>query len=92
MTAPRRPLPPTTDPLDEDPIPDPHEGEMPPFMQNGTPPPSGRIPYTQPEALDPADYDPFDPANMHVPSDFRAALGVKKALTELACRKPAKEW
>jgi hypothetical protein len=29
---------------------------------------------------------------MHVPTDFRAALGVKKALTELACRKPAKEW
>ena len=91
MTEPRRHTPPPSDPLD-DRIPDPHDVDDPPFLANGTPPPTGSIPYEQPAVLDPADYDPFDPKNMHVPTDFRAALGVKKALTELACRKPAKEW
>jgi hypothetical protein len=62
------------------------------FLANGVPPPIGRIPYTAAPALDPAQYDPFDPANMHVPTDFRASLGVKKVLTELSCRKPAREW
>jgi hypothetical protein len=90
MTERHRPLP-SSEPVD-DLIPDPSTLDMPPFVQNGTTPPSGSIPYATPEALDPADYDPFDPENMHVPSDFRAALGVKKALTEIACRKPAKEW
>ena len=71
---------------------DANQGDVPPFLHNGTPPPTGRIPYEHPAVLDPADYDPFDPARMHVESDFRAALGVKKALTEIDCRKPAKEW
>ena len=90
MTERHRPQPPA-EPR-EDIIRDPSDLDDLPFLANGTAAPSRSIPYTHPETLDPADYDPFDPSNMHVPSDFRAALGVKKALTELACRKPAKEW
>src|SRR5262245_24186132 len=91
MTELRRSIPPS-DSLDDDRIPDPRDVGAPPFLPNGVPPSSGTIPYAKPGAPDPADYDPFDPKNMHVPTDFRAALGVKKALTELACRKPAREW
>src|SRR5262245_27569660 len=90
MTQTRRPTSPadhTTNEFNADLL-----GETPPFAQNGTPASIGSIPYARPEVPDPAEYDPFDPANMHVPTDFRAALGVKKALTELACRKPAREW
>ena len=88
MTEPRRPRPLSDPPIDDD---DAMLLGATPFAQNGVPPPIGSIPYAPTEAPDPSEYDPFDPQNMHVPTDFRAALGVKKALTELACRKPAKE-
>jgi hypothetical protein len=40
---------------------------------------------------DPGKPDPFDPASLRLPQDFAAASGVKKLLTTVPVRKPAKE-
>jgi hypothetical protein len=91
MTEPRRPKALTDESIEEF-TPEQTDETAAPYNQNGVPPPIGSIPFAKTGAPDPSEYDPFDPKNMHVPTDFRAALGVKKALTELACRKPAREW
>ena len=36
--------------------------------------------------------DPFDPEALRLPQDFSIARDVKKALTVVPVRKPAKEW
>ena len=36
--------------------------------------------------------DPFDPNRLRLSQDFASSLGVKKALTTIPVRKPAKEW
>jgi hypothetical protein len=36
--------------------------------------------------------DPYDPASLRLPTDFGAAVGVKKILTQIPVRKPDKSW
>jgi hypothetical protein len=36
--------------------------------------------------------DPFDPESLRLPQDFSLARGVRKALTTVPVRRPAKEW
>jgi hypothetical protein len=56
------------------------------------PPPPGLPPTELPKAEQLAAPDPFDPAKLRLLQDFGAAAGVKKLLTTVPVRKPAKEW
>lgn len=41
----------------------------------------------------PAPPNPFDPASLHLGSDFAEGLGVRKVISTIPCRKPSKsEW
>jgi hypothetical protein len=77
MTEPRRPVPPSTDSLDEL-LPNLEEPLV-PFAQNGAAPLETEAP------------DPFDPAALRLPADYGAAHGVRKVL-QVRARKPAREW
>jgi hypothetical protein len=63
-------------------------------VSNGVPvpEPQAEIPYETNGVPQASEYDPFDPVNLHRPAGFQAALGVRKILSEVPCRKPLKEW
>lgn len=48
---------------------------------------------THPAALPVAPPNPFDPASLHLGSDFTEGLGVRKVISTVPCRRPGKsEW